>query len=466
MDQWWQAPFRALIDGRLVVVAGANAAAWTEHVPLLRAAGAADVLIVATSRGAGPAPDATTVVVDGPSGSSMMEQIRAEARFLADPPAEVIAALDDFDPHHEALVLGSFLNSSSHLGGRAFVSYRRPEWVALEDKVVVDEFWDRAGIARQPSLVVDVDDAPSASANIDRGAGTVWAADAREGFHGGASQTYWVADDDSQTTALEGLRNVCDRVRVMPFLDGVPCSIHGIVLPDGVAVLRPVEMVTLRRGREFVYAGCATYWDPPDEVRAQMRAIARTTGHRLALELDFRGAFTVDGVVCADGFWPTELNPRFGAGLNVIARASGLPMLLANDLVVGGHDLGRSADAIEQELVEVADSHRGGGTWMAGLTHDAEPGVRHVDWSDGRYRRWSDDNRDDDSGDDASGDAVTIGSSFIRCVYDADHAAVGPSSAPRACEFWRFADREIGTGLGALAPAPDPFGTGVSTLRR
>ena len=31
----------------------------------------------------------------------------------------------------------------------------------------------------------------------------------------------------------------CDRVRVMPFLDGVPCSIHGLVLPDGTAAVPP-----------------------------------------------------------------------------------------------------------------------------------------------------------------------------------------------------------------------------------
>ena len=32
----------------------------------------------------------------------------------------------------------------------------------------------------------------------------------------------------------------------MPFLDGVPCSIHGMVLPDGTAALRPVEIAMLR----------------------------------------------------------------------------------------------------------------------------------------------------------------------------------------------------------------------------
>ncbi len=432
MHDWWIPPLRSVFAGRRVVLAGANAAAWTEHLPVLRTAGVADMLVVASGWGTGERPDVATVVVDESSGLSIMQQVRADDRFLADPPAEVIAAVDEFDPNRDALVLGSFLNTNAHLAGRAFVSYRRPEWVALEDKVVVDEFWDRAGITRQPSVVVPLSHAAKASRSVDLGHGTVWAADARDGFHGGASQTYWVGDGPSEDRALTRLRTVCERVRIMPFLDGVPCSIHGIVLPDGIVVLRPVEMVTLRRGREFVYTGCATYWDPPTDVRGQMRSIARAAGDQLAEELDFRGTFTVDGVVAADGFWPTELNPRFGAGINTIARASGLPILLLNDLVVGGHDLGRSAASIEDELVEQADLHRGGGTWMSGLTHDTEPGLR-----------------------DVGGSAVTIGESFVRCVYDPASTPIGPSTAQRACDFWSFADREIGTQIGTLTPAPD-----------
>ena len=159
----------------------------------------------------------------------------------------------------------------------------------------------------------------------------------------------------------------------MPFLEGIPCSIHGIVLPDGVAVLRPVEMVTLRRGSEFVYAGCATYWDPEPPIREQMRSIARQAGARLARrEVDFRGTFTVDGVVTSDGFWPTELNPRFGAGIMTIARGTGLPMVLVNDLIVGGHDIGRSAVELEADVLTHGDARRGGGTWMRGLDHDLE----------------------------------------------------------------------------------------------
>ena len=100
-----------------------------------------------------------------------------------------------------------------------------------------------------------------------------------------------------------------DRVRVMPFLEGIATSIHGIVLPDGVVALRPVEMVTLRRGHELRYSGCATFWDPPDEIREEMRDVARRVGERLRAEVDFRGAFTVDGVATADGLPADRAEP-------------------------------------------------------------------------------------------------------------------------------------------------------------
>jgi hypothetical protein len=433
MDDWWSAPLRSVFGGRRIVLAAAHAAMWTEHIATLRAAGVDSILVVAPAWGTGPRPDALTVVSPMPTAGSFMAQIRQEERFVAEPPAEIVHAMDNFDPDRSAIVLGSFLNVQPELAGRPFLAHRRPEWLALEDKVVVDAFWDRAGIARQPSDVVSREDAPRAARRIDRGNGTVWAADAREGFHGGASQTYWVVDGASEADAVNALASVCDRVRVMPFIEGIPCSVHGIALPDGIAVLRPVEMVTLRRNRSFVYAGCATFWDPPHDVREQMRSIARTAGQRLVDEVGYRGTFTVDGVAAADGFWPTELNPRFGAGINVIARASGLPILLVNDLVASELDLGRSAAMIEEELLAVADTHRGGGTWISGLTHPTPPG-----------------RRDHELGE------VTVGEHFVRCIWTPSSTPVGRSTAARACTFWADADRIFGTDLGPLTPAHDP----------
>ena len=96
----------------------------------------------------------------------------------------------------------------------------------------------------------------------------------------------------------------------MPFLDGVPCSIHGLVLPDGTAVFRPVEIAILRdaAGRQFVYGGLSTYWDPPPADREEMRDVARRVGEHLRAAYGYRGAFGIDGVLTADGFRPTELN--------------------------------------------------------------------------------------------------------------------------------------------------------------
>ena len=54
----------------------------------------------------------------------------------------------------------------------------------LEDKVVVDDLWDELGVARAPSEVVPADPAalPAATRRLDRGAGTAWAGDARQGL--------------------------------------------------------------------------------------------------------------------------------------------------------------------------------------------------------------------------------------------------------------------------------------------
>ena len=117
--------------------------------------------------------------------------------------------------------------------------------------------------------------------SLDDGAGTVWAADATEGYHGGGSLTRWVTDDAEAAAVAAELGAHARAVRIMPFLDGIACSIHGIVLPDGVVVLRPVELVTLRQGHQLRYAGCATFWDPPDAVRETMRDAARRVGAEL-----------------------------------------------------------------------------------------------------------------------------------------------------------------------------------------
>jgi hypothetical protein len=234
----------------------------------------------------------------------------------------------------------------------------------------------------------------------------------------------------------------------MPFLEGVATSIHGIVLPDGVVVLRPVELVTLRHGHDLRYSGCATFWDPPDAVREEMRDAARAVGAALRDTVDFRGAFTLDGVATADGFRPTEMNPRFGAGLNVITRGlAGVPLPLVLDLVVAGRPLGISAADLEAEILTVADATRSGGTWqLHGPTPQVVDGARAC--FDGTDWRWA--------GDGEPADAVVVAAQgFARASFEPDRTPVGPSVGDRSVAFWRFADAAIGTAAGPLVAPPD-----------
>ena len=90
----------------------------------------------------------------------------------------------------------------------------------------------------------------------------------------------------------------------MPFLEGIPCSIHGVVFhPD------------------------------------------RRVGAGLRERVGYRGAFTVDGVLAAQGFLPTELNPRLGAGLSTMTRdLPGLPVGLLDRVLIEGEPVAFAAD--------------------------------------------------------------------------------------------------------------------------
>ena len=219
-DVWWRGPLTDLIGGRRVILAGAAAAAWTPLVPVIRSLGASDVLVAATEgRGAGPQPDAEIVAVEPPPEvEGTMPRMRHSLAALAEPPAELRAGLEAFDPDREAVVLATFLNESPSLDGRPSVAHRRPAWVALEDKTRVDDLLDRAGVARALSVVVPVAAAAAARHALDAGHGTVWAADSSSGYHGGAQATRWVVDDADAADVTAELAAVARTVRVLSLI--------------------------------------------------------------------------------------------------------------------------------------------------------------------------------------------------------------------------------------------------------
>jgi len=417
--------------------------------------GAEGCLCIAGSRGAGDSPDpdfAPDPIVLGVRGEDMMSAIRASLDALATLSPEVCARVDAFDPNHEVRVIGTIFDDGRPVAGRDKYGARPSSWQALEDKTRVDALWDRVGVERYPSRIVSVDDRGGlreAARALDAGAGTVWTADSREGFHGGASFTRWV-DGEASNAMRDFFAAHADRVRIMPFMEGIPCSIHGIVFPEQTIALRPCEMLVFRKPGTgaFHYGKCATFWDPPDADREQMRAIARRVGDRLRSDVGYRGAFTIDGVMTADGFRPTELNPRYGAALGVMTSTVDLPMMLVNLMVVEGEPFDWRSAEVEETILRVADAHRAGATSaIVGVRVDDE--VHETLAWDGRgYRRASEEDADARLllGPSASG-------SYLSIRFAPQSVPVGASVAPRAAAALRWADEAFDLGIGELVPA-------------
>jgi hypothetical protein len=450
---------RELLAGRRVVLAAIPVAGARELVGQLCGLGAERCFVVAPFVGTGDLPDPATTEWYSLDirGADAVDVFRQFERKMADPPPDLVSALDAFDPAGDALVLVLPFDVTTSVAGRPAFGARRPEWVALEDKTTNDALFRRAGVRCAPSELVPAADRSAlddAAARLDTGAGTVWAGDAREGFNGGGVLVRWVVGPDDAARAQRLLAGRCDTVRVAPFLDGIPCSIHGIVTTDGIAVFRPMEMVTLRECDPpgFRYAGVSSFWDPPDTDRAAMRDAARRVGALLRDEVGFAGAYGIDGVLTTDGFLPTELNPRMGGGLSVVARAvPDIPLFPLQWIVAAGQSIPVSAGELEETLTAAADARRGGGAWTFVGRELEETSALRLVVDGGTCRPVAD-------GEPADVD-VTLGpgaeGGFVRCLANPDRTPVGPSIAPRMAMVLSWLDARYGLGLGRLTAAPD-----------
>lgn len=441
--------------GRPVICGIAPLAGMLDQVSMLGRAGARRPLLLYSSRGAGPAPADGAVHthhVPLPTYPTMTEELRALDALVRGLPAEARARVDAYDPHREALwYVGPFVDTEP-VDGREVAGGRPRTWGALEDKLVADDIWDAVGAPRSPSRVVPVstpDELDAATRDLDQGHGTVWAADARDGFHGGGEYTRWVVSAEERREARAFFGPRCDRVRVMPFLEGVPCSIHGLVMPDGVAAFRPVELAILRAGRRFVYGGQGTFWDPPAEDRAAMRELVRRTGEHLRERVGYRGGFGIDGVLTADGFRPTELNPRFSGGLATLARVVDVDLFqLLQTNLVAGRDPGTTAAAVEAWALPVMDACRTAQPKAVTPRSIVEESVDlPVSWDGERLRH------------DATGPlTVTVGPGASGAFARTDAAGalqVGDRVGPVNAAMMRLLDERFEAGFGPVEPPPD-----------
>jgi hypothetical protein len=450
-------------DKRIIVVGGPVAGLAPLAVQL-RELGAERPFIIGSSLGTGdlPTEDQADWVSLEVSAGSALQAIHHYEDQLTHLPDVVRRRLDAYDPSRSAIALGAIvLGDVPSVAGRPRYAARPRSWAALEDKVTIDELWDAIEVPRAASEIVPAVETPlrEASARLDDGLGTVWAADARDGITGGAEELRWIRSDDDVQPAVAHFSTRCDRVRVMPFLNGIPCSIHGIVLPDGVAVFRPAELIVLRRpigadgACRFCYAGVATFWDPPPADREQMREVARIAARALATRVGFRGAFTIDGVLTERGFLPTELNPRVGAGLGVLGRSvPGLPLVLLALAAQAGETLDFRPAELEQLVVTGADARRAGGGWLAVSGSGRRPETRR--WplveTNGGYRVSAE-------GEPEHAELVVGPSdvgSFVRFTPDPSRIRPGVSIASRVVHAFELADRLVGTAIGGLEAAP------------
>jgi hypothetical protein len=452
----YDARLRPFYGGRKLILTGAPLASLRATSRMVRSLGAARPFLLAAGVGTGqlPSDDEGDRFVLQLHAADIVSETRTMMAILADLPVAALAAIDRYDPDREAVVLSPPANELRTIAGRRVYAPRRPSWRRLEDKTVIDTLWDAHGIRRPPAAVVPASGEAllSAARRLDRGLGTVWAGDTREGLNGGAVYIRWVRDGRDATEATVFLGAHCDRARVVPFIEGVPCSIHGLVLPGGVAALRPVEMVTLRAAdsNRLVFAGAATFWDPPDGDRESMRRVARVVGAALRDRVGYLGAFTVDGVLSEDGFLPTELNTRYGAGLMVMADArEDVPLWLLNLAVVEGEALDVSWDDLEADVLEDADRTRSGAAWT--VTRSAPPTSRQRPVAFGaggcRFTR---------PGEPAAG-TLWFGPSnvggFVRLALDPASIPVGPTVAPLAVDAFALADERLATSIGPMWPA-------------
>jgi hypothetical protein len=450
------AAVRSVFAGREVVQVGGVLAGMTPMVEELRAAGVSRMLLVPTSSGTGPLPEGDDVdvrICELPPVEGATEQFRQDEHFFTDPP-ETLLDLVRERVDAGAIVLGQPFSALQSVGPFPVFGRRRAEWIAREDKTTVDTMFDACGVPRPPYQVVPLD-SPEVDASIvalDRGDGVVLAGDARGGFNGGSDYVRWVRDDVSRRTALEFFAGRCDRVRVAEFVEGIPCSIHGFVSATGVAAFRPVELVTLRAADEkgLRYSGCATFFDPPDEMRNAMRDAVRRVGAHLRERVGFRGTFTIDGICGRDGWMANECNPRGGAGLGFVhAAAPDLLFALAQRIAVEGRLEALDPDALEDAIVPGADATRWGGaqhlsptTWNSTTTTaivgDAKRGFQV----------------DADKPADVllhAGPGVSGGFLQVRPVPE--RTPSGPSIAPLAVAAFAFADAHLDAKIGPLTPA-------------
>ena len=186
--------------------------------------------------------------------------------------------------------------------------------------------------------------------------------------------------------------------------------------------------------------------------------MVKAIGDELRSRVDFRGVFTVDGVMTADGFLPTYLNPRFGAALPPrlpTADGESLPVFFTHLAGSTGHLDDFDPHALESLLLNRFDNHRSGGCFS--FTAEIPPKELTVaiagTWDGTTFA----DLRvagDDDTPFATANWGPNVGKGMIFATFT-DEVPVGPPVAPTVAALREFFNDHWGTDLPQARPAFD-----------
>ena len=450
---------RTVYSNRKYVHVGEVDVGLQHTVEILKKLGAAQPLLLAGNRGTSQTPmdDSLELHLLNVEGGNIVDSARNFQQALANPPSEVRDAIERWDPDRSAKwICTAALAEFGPICDRPKYGRRKPAWTELEDKTTIDAVWDSLGVARSKSSVIDVSDPDliDHARVLDQGYGTIWAADNRDGVHGGGIGLRWMRSDQDFETTIEDMAGMAETVRIMPFLEGIPMSIHGIVFSDSVVVLRPVELIVLRpkAGNQLLWGGCSTGYDPSEQDRVEMRSIARRVGEGIGESIGYRGPFSIDGIVTADGFRPTELNPRLSGGFGPQLR--GIPDFPFAPLcwaVMENEPLDYQPNTLENMLLRVADENRVLRGHVISSRRVDELSAYKLIRDGGEFRECID--------DEVPNAVLTCGPSPVGSIMflDVVSRTYTPSGivAPVMIEALRLADELLGTDFGPVTCAQE-----------
>src|SRR6266511_951481 len=150
----YPARLRRFYGGRKLILTGAPLAMLRGTSRMVRSLGAARPFLLAAGVGTGPLPseeegDRHVLQLTAPD---IVSETRTIMSLLANLPAEALAALDRYDPDHEALVLSPPANELRSIAGRRGHPGRRAWWRGHADQAASGEVVNAAGL-RSPDSV-------------------------------------------------------------------------------------------------------------------------------------------------------------------------------------------------------------------------------------------------------------------------------------------------------------------------